>query len=78
MVVGHKKLHDVSASRACAWWTAAAVLLPSKRVALWLVALLAVLLLFSNRVIAGYPAFHMPIDGAARLTVCRPFNTLFV
>jgi len=46
MVVGHKKLHDVSASRTCALWTTAAVLL----------ALLPVLLLFSNGVMAGYPA----------------------
>jgi hypothetical protein len=50
MVVGHKKLHDVSASRACALWTTAAALLAVRSLSL------PVLLLFPNRVIAGYPA----------------------
>jgi hypothetical protein len=78
MVVGHKKLHDVSASLACAWWATAAGFLALKLETLQRVVLFAVLLLFPIRIMAGYPAFHRPIDGTARLPVCRLFNRYFV
>src|ERR1700761_9419081 len=55
MVVGHKKLHDVSASRACPLWTTAVV---GSRCTSILV----------YRIMAGYPAFAAPSGGAARLS----------
>jgi hypothetical protein len=65
MVVGYKKLHDVSASRACPMWATAVI---GSRFTSSLV----------NRIIAAHPAIICLIGGAAHLPANRLCDHLFV